>query len=83
MLEDSNTALKVLLEHREQDRLLLEDNVLANVRKLVSPYLEKLQSQRLDERSSNLVGIIESRLAEITSPFTNRLTALHRLLTPR
>jgi hypothetical protein len=46
MLEDSNTALEVLLEHREQDRVRLEENVLANIRMLVMPYLEKLQFQK-------------------------------------
>jgi len=83
MLEESNIALKVLLEHREQDRIRLEENLLANVRQLVSPYVEKLRLQKLDDRSRNLVEVIESRLAEITAPFLNRLTAIHRLLTPR
>lgn len=83
MLEDSNTALKVLLEHREKDRVHMEENVLANVRKLITPYLEKLRLQKLDERNRNLVEIIGSRLDEIASPFLNRFTATHRLLTPR
>jgi DNA-binding CsgD family transcriptional regulator len=83
MLEDSNIALKVLLEHREQDRVRLEENVLVNVRKLVRPYLEKLRLQKLNEHNLNLVEIIESRLEELTSPFLNRLTAIHRFLTPR
>jgi len=83
MLEDSNIALKVLLEHREQDRVRLEENVLANVRKLVTPYLEKLRFQNMDARNRNLVEIIASRLAEIASPFLNRLTDMHRLLTPK
>jgi DNA-binding CsgD family transcriptional regulator len=83
MLEDTNTALKVLLEHREQDKMRLEENVLANVRQLVKPYLEKLQIQKQDERNRNLVEIITSRLDEITSPFLNRFASLHRLLTPK
>jgi DNA-binding CsgD family transcriptional regulator len=83
MLEDSNVALRVLLDHRQQDRIRIEENVLANVRKLVKPYLEELRFQKLDERNRNLVEIIDSRLEELTSPFLNRLTSLHRLLTPR
>lgn len=83
MLEDSNIALKVLLEHREQDRTHMEENVLANVRKLIKPYLEKLSIQKLDASTRNLVAIIDSRLDEITSPFLNRLSSIHRLLTPR
>jgi DNA-binding CsgD family transcriptional regulator len=83
MLEDSNTALRVLLEHREQDRLHLEENVLANIRKLVKPYLEMLQFHPKDERNRNLIEIIGSRLDEISSPFLNRLASLNRVLSPR
>ena len=83
MLEESNVALKVLLEHREKDRQSLEENVLANVRKLVIPYLEEFNYRKMDERSRNLVEIILQRLEEIVSPFLNRLASLNRLLTPR
>lgn len=83
MLEDSNTALKVLLEHRDQDRIRMEENVLSNVQMLIKPHLERLHFQRLDERNRNLVEIIASRLDEITSSFLNRLTTIHRFLTPR
>lgn len=83
MLEESNTALNVLLEHREKDRIRMEENVLANLRKLVIPYLEMLQFPIHDERNRNLVGIIASRLDEIASPFLNRLKSLNRVLTPK
>ena len=83
MLEESNVALRVLLEHREKDRQSLEENVLANVRKLVVPYVEELIYRKLDDRSRNLVEIIQQRLEEIVSPFLNRLTSLNRMLTPK
>ncbi|UCD66910.1 MAG: PAS domain-containing protein [Deltaproteobacteria bacterium] len=83
MLEESNVALRVLLDHREKDRQNLEENVLANVRKLVVPYVEELNYRKLDDRGKNLVDIIQQRLKEIVSPFLNRLTSLNRLLTPR
>lgn len=83
MLEDSNIALKVLLEHREKDRIRMEENVLANISKLVKPYVAALQFQQADESNRNLVGIIQARLDEIVSPFLNRLTSVHRMLTPK
>jgi DNA-binding CsgD family transcriptional regulator len=83
MLEESNVALRVLLEHREKDRRNLEENVLANVRKLVVPYVDELNYRKLDDRSRNLLGIIQQRLEEIVSPFLNRLTSLNRMLTPK
>lgn len=83
MLEDSNTALRVLLEHRQQDKARMEDDILVNVRKLIMPPLEELRLQKLDERNRNLIEIIRSRLDDITSPFLNRLSSINRLLTPK
>lgn len=40
-LEETNVALKVLLEQREKDKNELEETVLANVRILLFPILEK------------------------------------------
>ncbi len=83
MLEDSNTALKVLLEQRELDKASMEENIVVNIRKLVMPSLEELLLQRLDERNRNLLAIIRSRLDDITSPFLKRLSSVSRLLTPK
>ncbi len=38
-LKESNTALKVLLRQREEDKIELEEKVLLNVKDLVLPYL--------------------------------------------
>lgn len=82
-LEESNIALKVLLKQREEDRLQLEENILNNVRTLVLPSVQKLSEIPLAAREKALVEIIAERLHEITSPFLNRLSSLHSLLTPQ
>ncbi len=82
-LEEANVALKVLLRHRDQDKKNLEDNVLTNVRQLVQPYVERLMDSRLPPQERTYVAIINDRLAEIISPFLNRLSALHAVLTPQ
>lgn len=46
-LKETNTALRVLLQHREEDQQDMENKILANIRKLVLPYVEKLQSTSL------------------------------------
>jgi PAS domain S-box-containing protein len=82
-LEEANTALKVLLKHREEDKATLEEQVLANVKKLVLPYLEKLKSPRLDSSQRLHVEIIEAHLNDIVSPFLRNLSSAYLSLTPR
>lgn len=82
-LAESNIALKVLLEHRQKDRIHLEENMLSNVRILILPYIQQLMETRLGKRERTMVEIIEERLNEITSPFLNRLVGLNTILTPQ
>jgi len=82
-LEEANTALKVLLQHREEDKGALEERVLANVRKLVLPYIESLKHLHLNEKQLTQVKIIEENLNQIVSPFLRNLTSSYLDLTPR
>jgi DNA-binding NarL/FixJ family response regulator len=82
-LEEANTALKVLLKHREEDKAALEEQVLTNVRKLVFPYVENLKHLNLNEKQMSQVKIIERNLQEIVSPFLRNLNAAYLDLTPR
>jgi PAS domain S-box-containing protein len=82
-IEEANTALKVLLKHREEDKATLEEQVLANVKKLVLPYIEKLKGARLDGSQKLHVEIIEAHLNDIVSPFLRSLSSAYLSLTPR
>ena len=82
-LEEANTALKVLLRHREEDKAALEEQVLANVRKLVLPYLENLKHLHLNEKQTTQLKIAEENLKKIVSPFLRNLTSNYLELTPR
>ena len=82
-LEEANTALKVLLKHREEDKANVEEQVLANVRKLVFPYIENLKHLQLNENQMAQVRIVEENLKEIVSPFLRNLTSRYLDLTPR
>jgi PAS domain S-box-containing protein len=81
-LEEVNTALKVLLEHREEEKKKSEENILSNVQKLVFPYIEKLENSRLDDKNKTYVDIIRSNLKELISPFGNTLSSKYSILTP-
>ena len=81
-LEEMNTAMKVLLKKREEDKIEIEDNVLTNVKELVMPFVDKFRETQLDGQQKTFLSIIESNLNEIISPFTRRLSLEFLNLTP-
>jgi len=81
-LEEINTAMKVLLKKRQEDKTEIEDNVMTNVKNLVAPYFEKIKKTKLDDQQEAFLSIIESNLNEITSPFTRRMSLKYLNLTP-
>jgi len=81
-LEEVNTALKVLLKRREEDKTELEEKVLFSVKELISPHLEKLKDSRLNHRQKVILGIIESNLEDIVSPFMQAMPTKFAKLTP-
>ena len=81
-LEEVNTALRVLLKQREDDKQEMGEIVLRNVQDLVNPYLQKVIGSRLDTRQKTLMRILETNLNNIISPFINKLTSALVTLTP-
>ena len=81
-LEEVNAALNVLLKRREEDKNDFEENILANVRELILPYVEKLKNSGLHSDQTTLIGILESNMNEIFSPFVTRLSSRFLSLTP-
>ena len=68
-LLELNTALKVLLKKRDEDKKELEKSVLLNVREMIEPYINKLKKTKLDGMQKTYLGIIESNLNDIILPF--------------
>ena len=81
-LEEVNTALKVLLKRLDEDKQVLEEKVLFNMRQLIEPYLEKLKKSRLNERQKKVLEILESNLNDIVSPFARSFSSSFMKLTP-
>lgn len=81
-LQETNTALKILLKQREQDKEDLEDKVLTNVRELILPYIEKLENTRLDKSQKICLEILNSNINEIISPYLKKLSAQFQNFTP-
>ena len=81
-LQEVNTALKVLLKQREDDRKEFGEVVRSNVKELISPYLEQLKKGRLTSTQKALADILESNLGNIISPFISQLSSNYVNLTP-
>jgi PAS domain S-box-containing protein len=77
-----NTALRVLLKQREEDKVELGGIVLRNVQELVSPYLQRIIDGRLDTQQRTLALILETNLNNIISPFIDKLSSGLAQLTP-
>jgi DNA-binding CsgD family transcriptional regulator len=71
-----NTALKIILRQREEDKKELEESILRNVNLLVLPYLEKIKISKSPADQSNYLRILESNLREVTSPFSTKLSRM-------
>jgi DNA-binding CsgD family transcriptional regulator len=82
-LEELTTALKVLLERREEDKTHLEEKVVSNVKKCILPYIEALKKTRLGLSQKTYTSIIESNLNDIISPFLRELASEHPGLTSK
>ncbi len=81
-LIETNVALKILLEKREEDKKELEEEVMFNVEKFISPYLGKLKLRCNEDCQKDFLKIIQSNLDEITSSFARNHKNYLSNLTP-
>ena len=80
-LEEMNTALKILLNSKAEDQREFEERILANVKHLVQPYLEKMRTHLTDEHLKAYLQILETNLSNIISPFSQKLSSKYMYLT--
>jgi DNA-binding CsgD family transcriptional regulator len=76
-LEEVNTALRVLLKKRDEDKKVLEENLLFSIKHRVNPYLENLKNSGLNTRQQSYLDVLESNMEDIISPIARRLSSSH------
>jgi len=81
-IEEKNTALKVLLDQRGDDKIQLEKSIMSNVKELLMPNLTRLKNSTLNSKQQTAVNVLESNLNEIISPFANNAYSTYMKLTP-
>ncbi len=82
-LMELNTALKVLLNQRENDKVALENRLLNTVEELIFPYINELKKRQMDETAKSYVNILEANLQNILSPFASKVSSKYLKLTNR
>lgn len=82
-LAEMNSALKVLLRQREEDKNQLESSMWHNIKKMIQPHIANLMHSGLNPTQTAHLQVIANRLAEITSSLGRRLGHQAHGLTPR
>ncbi len=80
-LQELNSALKVLLQQRDDDKKVTEERFVINVKNLVLPYVEQMKKGSLDAGQRECLAVIETNLNEITTPLLQNIGQFN--LTPK
>ena len=72
-LEEKNIALKVILDHLNEEKKNIYRDIFNNIKSIVYPYLEKIKVSSLTENQKTLVDILESNISKIIQPFSTLL----------
>ncbi len=82
-LEESNTALKVILQHRQTEREKAESNVVSYIDSLVMPHLNQLLETNQDSKQISLTETVKANLNEMTCRFSSKFESKKLRLTRR
>lgn len=80
-LQEANTALRSMLDHRHAERRAIEESIYMNIRQFIIPYLDELHDHP-DDRVQVLINIIKSAIDQILTPDANTRFSKYLELTP-
>ena len=81
-LERKNAALTEVLEHIEQKKEEIKDNIRVNIHEVFIPLLEKLRSPQKPEENT-YIDMLERYLENLTGSFGHKVTSRSLKLTPK
>jgi DNA-binding CsgD family transcriptional regulator len=82
-LENTNTALRVLLKQVNENKTEMETKVLDNLARLVAPYLDTLEENLANTPQQEYIKVIRENINKITSSFSMTLSSSYLGLSPR
>ena len=80
-LQESNTALRIVMERIEHEKQGIRRDIKMNVEKVLMPILQALSLQ-MPPGQLKYVEMLNTNLEEITSPFTSQLSNTYHSMTP-
>ena len=72
-LEDVNTALRVLVKKKDEDRIFFEKEIIVNLKKIVEPNLTKLNNCDLNTAQQKLVDQLNQKINDVLLPFADQM----------
>lgn len=81
-LEETNTALKVLLKHQDEELLQYQQSIVSSIQTLILPYLEKLKKLTTNEKQKNYLNIIDLNLTSMLQSFDLKISEIDSKLSP-
>ena len=82
-LEETNTALKVILRQRNVDSENMKKDLQFNIEKLVMPYLDELFAYQTKPRCKAFLQTVKENLKEITAPHIRMFSSQYESLSPK
>lgn len=80
-LQESNTALRIVLARIEEEKQEIHRDIKTNVDKILMPILHAFALE-LPQTQSEYIEMLKTNLEEITSPFIRHLSNSYHSLTP-
>ena len=81
-LKELNTAMRVLLDKRSEDRLRSEENIRVNLVQLIEPYLDRLANSGLNNAQRQLLDVIKMNLVDVVGAPMPELSAKYYIFSP-
>jgi len=81
--EDTNIALKVMLDQHTRARESIEEQISIKLQELVNPYLNLLGNSSVNEKQAETIRIIQAHIDSISQQFSPKAREIMLKLSPR
>ncbi len=81
-LREMNTAMRVLLDKRSEDRQRTEELIRLNLKELIDPFLNRLENSGLRRTQKQLLEVIRMNLEEVVGSPTPDFSSKYYMFSP-